>query len=149
MAIAAVIRENFERFFALYRDLVASLDEGDMDAKLPRLRSNTIGQQLWCVIGARESYSRAIRAGAWSGFSCSLDYDRTADKEAMREALQRSEKAVSKALAGFDGEDDARIRLLLDLVEHEAAHHGQLIRYRYGLNLIIPESWKAKYALED
>ena len=30
----------------------------------------------------------------------------------------------------------------LDLLEHEAAHHGQLIRYLYGLDLPIPETWK-------
>jgi hypothetical protein len=56
---------------------------------------------------------------------------------------------VVEALAGFDGEDDARVRLILDLLEHEAQHHGQLIRYLYGLNLEIPESWKTRYALED
>jgi hypothetical protein len=149
MSYATGIRESFERSFALYRDLVASLDEADLDSKLPGLRSNTIGQQLWCVVGARESYSRAIRAGAWDGFSCSLDYDRTADKEAVHEALQRSAAAVSEALAGFDGQDDARIRLILDLLEHEAQHHGQVIRYLYGLRFEIPESWKARYALDD
>jgi hypothetical protein len=149
MTYATGIRESFERSFGLYRDLVASLREADLDSKLPGLRSNTLGQQLWCVVGARESYSRAIRAGAWAGFSCSLDYDRTADKDAVLEALQRSEEAVVEALAGFDGEDDARVRLILDLLEHEAQHHGQLIRYLYGLNLEIPESWKTRYALED
>jgi len=149
MAYAPGIRESFERSFGLYRDLVESLSEADLDSKLLGLRSNTLGQQLWCVVGARESYSRAIRAGAWAGFSCSLDYDRTADKDAVREALQRSEEAVSEALATFNGEDDARVRLILDLLEHEAQHHGQLIRYLYGLNLEIPESWKARYALED
>ncbi len=149
MAYATGIRESFERSFALYRDLVASLDEADLDAKLPGLRSNTIGQQLWCVIGARESYSRAVRAGAWEGFSCSLDYGRTADKEAVREALQRSEEAVSEALIGPERQNDARIRHILDLLKHEAQHHGQLIRYLYGLRLDIPESWKARYALDD
>ena len=35
-------------------------------------RSNTIGSQFWCVIGARESYGAAIESGVWRGFSCSL-----------------------------------------------------------------------------
>ncbi|MGL5010629.1 MAG: hypothetical protein ACRC6I_12165, partial [Paracoccaceae bacterium] len=35
-------------------------------------RSNTIGNQFWCIVGARESYGRAFDAGAWQGFSCSL-----------------------------------------------------------------------------
>jgi hypothetical protein len=149
MTIAAVIRENFERSFGLYRDLVASLSASDLACKLPNSRSNTLGQQLWCVIGARESYSRAVRAGSWSGFSCSLAYDHTGDKEAVIAALQRSEAAVLDALAMIDGQDDAQHRLILDLLEHEAQHHGQVIRYLYGLLLTIPESWKSRYALED
>jgi hypothetical protein len=36
---------------------------------------------------------------------------------------------------------------VLDLLEHEAQHHGQLIRYLYALKLAIPDSWKARYAL--
>jgi hypothetical protein len=36
---------------------------------------------------------------------------------------------------------------MIDLLEHEAGHHGQLIRYLYGLRREIPESWKKKYAL--
>jgi len=35
-----------------------------------------------------------------------------------------------------------------NLLEHEAQHHGQLIRYLYGLRLPIPASWKSRYALE-
>jgi hypothetical protein len=30
-----------------------------------------------------------------------------------------------------------------------AAHHGQLIRDLYGLNLPIPDSWKSRYALQE
>ena len=44
--------------------------------------------------------------------------------------------------------DAAPWGLVLDLLEHEAAHHGQLIRYLYGLDLPIPDSWKRKYALD-
>jgi hypothetical protein len=44
--------------------------------------------------------------------------------------------------------DDVRGRLVLDLLEHEAAHHGQLIRYLYGLKLPIPAGWKRRYALD-
>jgi hypothetical protein len=38
-------------------------------------------------------------------------------------------------------------RLAMDLLEHEVAHHGQLIRYLCGLRIDIPESWKSRYAL--
>lgn len=104
MSIEAAVRERFERSFGLYRDLIASIGEPTIGSRLGELPSNTVGAQLWCVVGARESYSRAIEAGRWAGFA-------------------------------------------IDLLEHEAAHQGQLIRYLYALKLTIPPSWKARYAL--
>ncbi|MNL45598.1 hypothetical protein D3C87_1682570 [compost metagenome] len=37
------------------------------------------------------------------------------------------------------------LKFLLDLLEHEAQHHGQLARYLYGLKVGVPESWKSRY----
>lgn len=138
-------RRRFERSFGLFRDLAESLDDGQVRSTLPGLPSNTIGAQLWCVVGARESHARAIRAGAWSGFACSLDDDRDARKVAA--ALTRSESVVREALDAVPDASASQGGFILDLLEHEAAHQGQLIRYLYGLRLPIPESWKARYAL--
>ena len=142
----AAIRESFERSFQLYRDFVGSLDQDALKWKLLGLPSNTIGAQLWCIVGGRESYSRGIEAGAWSGFSCSLDD--SGDRGKVAAALERSEAAVSAILGRLDGHTAAQSRLLIDLLEHEAAHQGQLIRYLYGLKLAIPDSWKSRYALD-
>ncbi len=144
MAIEAAVRERFERSFGLWRDLVESLGEAPLQSKLAGLPSTTIGAQLWCVVGARESYSRAIAAGRWTGFSCSLDDPGSAAQ--VREALLRSEAQVRAALA-LTAASEARAGLIIDLLEHEAAHQGQLLRYLYGLRLPIPTSWKARYAL--
>jgi hypothetical protein len=130
----------------MYRDLLAEMGEGALTSRLGDLRSNTIGAQLWCVVGARESYSRAIEARRWTGFTCSLDD--TSDAAKVGEALVSSEDAVRGAIDGMHAADDAPWGLVLDLLEHEAAHHGQLIRYLYGLGLAIPRSWKRKYALD-
>jgi hypothetical protein len=146
MAFEAAVRERFERSFEMYRELLAELDDRALVSRLGGLRSNTIGAQLWCVVGARESYSRAIEARQWAGFSCSLDD--TADAGKVAAALSASEDAVRTALDGMHAADDAPWGLILDLLEHEAAHHGQLIRYLYGLDLPIPDSWRRKYALE-
>jgi hypothetical protein len=146
MAFDEAVRERFERSFGMYRDLLASVGERALSSRLGGLRSNTIGAQLWCVVGARESYGRAIEAGAWTGFACSLG-DAT-DATKVGEALARSEDAVRRALDGMNVADAPPWGMVLDLLEHEAAHHGQLIRYLYGLDLSIPESWKRKYALE-
>jgi hypothetical protein len=146
VAFGAAIRERLERSFAMYADLLASIGDGALTSRLGGLRSNTIGAQLWCVVGARESYGRAIEAGQWAGFSCSLDD--TADPVKVEAALASSADRVRHALDGVHAADNAPWGLVLDLLEHEAAHHGQLIRYLYGLDLPIPESWKRKYALD-
>lgn len=146
MNITAVIAESFDRSFDLYRDLVESLDEETLGAKLPGLPSNSLGSQLWCVVGARESYSVALRAKQWSGFSCSLQT--TTEIEPVSEALCHSADGVRELLDSASSFTEAQNRLLIALLEHEVAHQGQLIRYLYGLRLVIPESWKAKYALE-
>ena len=141
-----MVRDRFARSFGMYRDLLEVVGDGALTRRLGDLRSNTIGAQLWCVVGARESYARAIRAGAWSGFTCSLDDP--ADAAKVAEALDASEGAVRAALEVVDPANDIQTGLALDLLEHEAAHHGQLIRYLYGLGLTIPGSWKARYALD-
>ncbi|MGJ8642299.1 MAG: hypothetical protein ACSHX9_02730 [Luteolibacter sp.] len=146
MPITATIEASYNRSFELYGDLIESIGEGALASKLPGLHSNTMGLQLWCVVGARESFSKAIEANEWSGFSCSLDT--TEQKEPVAEALSRSAESVSKVLSSMDSYSDVQNRLIVDLLEHEAAHQGQLIRYLYGLKLSIPDSWKARYALQ-
>lgn len=147
MSLGDVIKKNFKRSFDLYRELVESLDESQLSTTLPNLPSNTIGEQIWCVVGARESYSRAIQADGWVGFSCSLTSDQVGVTAEVMAALRRSEEVVLTALAGIDDFSDTQNELVIDLLEHEAAHHGQLIRYLYGIKLEIPQGWKSKYAL--
>jgi hypothetical protein len=146
MVSTAVVKTSFDRSFGLYRDLLACLDASVLASGLAGLPSNTIGAQLWCVVGARESYARAISAGGWAGFTCSLDEPGDLGKVAA--ALDSSASAVSQALGQLDEASDAQDRLVLDLLEHEAQHHGQLIRYLYALRLPIPASWKSRYALD-
>ncbi len=145
MSISTTIQASFDRSFTLYRDLVDSLDETALSAKLPDLPSNTMGLQLWCVVGARESFAAAISANEWTGFACSLE--EPTRKASVEDALQRSSRQVTEVLGKIDSFTDVQNRLILDLLEHEAAHHGQLIRYLYGLRLTIPESWRSRYAL--
>lgn len=146
MNISSIIAESIDRSFELYLDLVESLDEVILAAKLPGLPSNSLGSQLWCVVGARESYAVAIRAKEWSGFSCSLQS--TTEILPVSGALRSSADGVREVLDSVSSFTEPQNRLLMALLEHEVAHQGQLIRYLYGLRLAIPESWKKKYALE-
>lgn len=142
--IASIIG-SFDRSFRLYRDLISSLDDSALLSDLPNLPSNTMGLQLWCVVGARESYARAIRSNEWCGFSCSLES--ASQKALVVDALSSSSEQVLNLLNSVDSFTDIQCKLILDLLEHEAAHHGQLIRYLYALKLAIPESWKSRYSL--
>jgi len=146
MSLSETIAQNFDRSFALYRDLIDSVDDGALASRLPGLPSNTMGLQLWCVVGARESYAQAIKANQWAGFSCSLAS--TTEKMPVADALRRSAEGLSQILGGANSFTDVQNKLMVDLLEHEAAHQGQLIRYLYGLRLLIPDSWKARFALE-
>lgn len=148
MSISDVIRASFQRSAGLYDELIAQLPEGALSMKLPGIPSNSIGEQLWCVVGARESFSRAIEAGSWSGFSCSLSAEGLKEKGTVQRALGRSAGVMLGVLSSMETYEDKRTCFIADLLEHEAAHHGQLIRYLYGLKLPIPAGWKAKYSLD-
>ncbi len=143
------LRERHALANELYVDLIDALTPDVLRARLPKVRSSPVSNHFWCVVGARESYVRAARAGSWQGFSCSLRGDEDEDPEAVRAALGRTAAEVARWLGEMGSDDDSGWTLALQLLEHESQHHGQLIRYLYALPLAIPESWATKYALEE
>lgn len=142
---AHTVIDRIRSHFGRIDDLVESLPVEALGSRLP-VSSSTIGAQLWCVIGARESYARALGSGEWSGFTCSLEYGDRHDRDSVRAALARSSEAF-EAAASEAPWDESRAESLLALLEHEAQHQGQLIRYLYGLDLPIPQSWAGRWAL--
>ena len=138
-----ILKSRIERAFTLTRDLVDHLGEGALGLDLPNLPSNRIAGQLWCIVGARESYLRAIEAGGWQGFSCSLSAPRV--KGSVMAALEMTQAR----LAGLDFAElsDGQLVLAFDLLEHEVQHHGQLIRFIYANGLTFPASWNNRYTV--
>jgi hypothetical protein len=141
------IVDRVRQRFAAARELLELIPESALTQKLS-IRSNEISQQYWCIVGARESYSRGIQQGGWAGFSCSLTKADLPDRAKMLAGLDRSAAAFETAVVSVEW-DEARAKLLLDLLEHETQHQGQLIRYVYGLGLKFPESWLKRWALEQ
>lgn len=137
---------RLERSQGLYSDLAGELTSSLLGKRLGELPSNTIAGQLWCVVGARESYARAAREGGWRGFTSSLDAASVGDPALVSQALTRSFKEVADTIDS--GVDSAGQRWLGDLLEHETQHHGQLIRYLYGPDIPRPASWRERYALD-
>ena len=129
--------------FALTHDLVAHLDGAALGLDLPGLPSNRIGGQLWCIVGARESYLRAIALGNWQGFNCSLGSPQ--NEQSVIEALEATSNAPYQLDAA--GLTHAQLGFAFDLLEHEVQHHGQLIRFVYANRLTFPASWKERYTV--
>lgn len=139
------LRNRFERSNKLYIDLISHIPASLLASKLKDLPSNSIGAQLWCVVGARDSYLRAAKAGSWQGFKCPLDGSKTTEVNAVREVLISTGEHLSVYLDDTSDLSEASVKFLLDLLEHEAQHHGQLARYLYGLKVGVPQSWKDRY----
>lgn len=131
-----------------HRELAEALPTHAFNQELAE-PSNTIGAQFWCVIGARESYARAIEGDGWAGFSCSLSGDDVGDKAQVVQGLVESGVTLADTLTEVDEWTDGREGSLLALLEHEAQHQGQLIRYVYALSHRFPQSWVDRWALEQ
>jgi len=130
-----------------HHQLIDLLSEDDLGRRMGD-RSNTVCAQMWCVVGARESYAKAIENDGWIGFGCSLSGEDTTSKDLVLEALARSRALLAEAMDGVDW-TDTREGLLLDLLEHEVQHQGQIIRYVYSLGRRFPESWATRWALDQ
>jgi hypothetical protein len=141
--MSQLLKSKLDRSFKLTHDLVNHLDEVSLNLDLPDLPSNRIAGQLWCIVGARESYIKAIETGGWKGFSCSLTTPRV--KQSVLAALEAAHKRLNEI--DFAGLADAQAELAFDLLEHEVQHHGQLIRFVYGNGLSFPASWNKRYTV--
>jgi hypothetical protein len=141
-----LIDTRLDAVFGLYDELVASLDEGQLRQSLP-VPSNPIGMQLWCVVGARETWARAMQMGTWGPFACSIaSFEDTQNPSLVASALATSASAFREA-ALVSPADETRTDLKLGLLEHESQHLGQILRYLLGLGIEPPPGWKQRFAL--
>ncbi|WP_346024882.1 hypothetical protein [Alkalibacterium indicireducens] len=136
------LTERLETAFNLTEDLASSLSGEELTMRLRDIPSNTIDEQMWCIVGARESYLEAIIQNKWSGFSCSLT-DVTSPSRVLESLTASSVDCLSYLQK--NELNSIQTDLLFSLLEHEVQHHGQLIRYVYGNRLSFPKSWKNRY----
>jgi hypothetical protein len=76
--------QSLEKRIQSYADLVAMIDSAALGEKLNVPKDKSVAEHLWCIVGARESYARALAAGEWQGFSCSMT---TYDRESFERAI--------------------------------------------------------------
>ena len=133
-----IIKALMERFRA-YDDLVKSSSDETIALKLDVPKNKSLMEHLWCVVGARESYAKALTEGSWSGFSCSLS---NYSKKDFTEKLTSSAEEVISSITNIEDWTTERDELLLTLSEHEVMHEGQIIRHLHGLEIEIPATVK-------
>ena len=143
--VRQTVIDHFGSLSQALDELATSLPEAAFERELTD-RSNAIGEQFWCVVGARESYADAIENDGWIGFSCSLPGWAAIDKGKVIAALSAAAQRVEAAMAAVEW-TETREEMLLALLEHEAQHQGQLIRFVYALDYEFPDSWKERWAL--
>ena len=144
--MTSLIFRQTKTLTGLTNDFARDIDDEDLGRSLPG-RSNTIGSQFWCVVGGRESYLKALEAGQWEGFACSLSDADTHTSTTLTDALDKT-RAQWLHLDPADL-GDYQLGMALRLNEHEAQHQGQLIRFAYNLGISLPDSWKEHWALVD
>lgn len=125
-------------------DFYHHINENCLKMKISNVPSNTIGEQAYCLIGARESYLKALKLGEWAGFECSLNltYDKNLIISKLEETYTNLENFFQE-----DNLEEVNSHLLFDLLEHEVQHHGQLIRYAYANKMDFPKSWSVRYTV--
>ncbi|NKC00309.1 MAG: hypothetical protein GKR90_17735 [Pseudomonadales bacterium] len=136
-----MLQEITDRFTArldAYTDLADLLDDNLLGQRIDVPKHKSLAEHLWCIVGARESYSKAIDEGEWSGFSCSLQALTT--KDIQSKLIESASRATEVILAVEDWTPE-RTKLLATLVEHETMHEGQIIRHMYAIGRTLPESW--------
>ncbi len=105
--------------FEAYSDLAETLDDDLLTQAIDLPKHKTLAEHLWCVVGARESYARAIEQGSWAGFRCSMESSSAAE---FREKLRDSSKAAELAIRAVSDWREERSDLLATLAEHEVMH---------------------------
>ncbi|TCS35678.1 hypothetical protein [Reinekea marinisedimentorum] len=134
-----IVIRNIKARFAVIDELAKSITEAQFSAKLDVPKYKSVEDHLWCIVGARESYFRALLAGEWQGFNCSLTGE--SDKSSYEYALLQTHKNFENVLSSVHWSESTET-ILASLYEHEVMHEGQIIRLLYGLGLQMPESSK-------
>jgi hypothetical protein len=134
-------------------DLLDVLQPADLPRTLPFPESESLYNQLWCMLGTTESFAERIAAGSWQGWHSSLSSSAShVTMDEIRQHLKESDATLFAALRQHNllepyADGSTPLRHYFRLVEHESHHHGQLINFIFALNLPIPQSWADEWAL--
>jgi hypothetical protein len=136
--VRSTIINNLKARFDAHCDMIGEVDDATLVATVDVPKHKTLRDHLWCVVGARQSYAKAVRAGQWSGFENSMTSYTSADFKLSLASTAADASAALDEVTDWTGERD---QLLSGLYEHEVMHEGQIIRHMYALGKSLPKSW--------
>lgn len=139
-----IVKQRILQALNLTNDFYHHINVECLRLKISEVPSNTIGEQAYCIIGARESYLKALIIGQWDGFDCSLIDSK--NKKLIITKLEETHSNIEEFLQDISI-DEVNSNLLFDLLEHEVQHHGQLIRFAYANKIEFPKSWNTRYTV--
>jgi uncharacterized damage-inducible protein DinB len=154
MEIHTIVTEHWTQLRQMTYDLLDVLEANALGLKLNFERSQSIGYQFWCMLGAQESWISLIESGKWEGFSCSLtSLEGDNAIENIKKQMQLADDELMQTITRVDlaqefNSGGTSLSKYLTLVEHESHHQGQLINFIYAHDLPIPGSWEAKWNLK-
>ncbi|MCY4013133.1 MAG: hypothetical protein OXG82_10500 [Gammaproteobacteria bacterium] len=131
------IVDNLTKRIGFYDDLIEQVGDSTLAAELAVPHSRSLGLHLWCIVGTRESYVKAIAAGEMSGWSSSVE---KLEQDELRDKLARSGRDLLDAINAVSDWTPERDKLLAEVAEHEVMHEGQIIRLMCGLEKPLPSS---------
>jgi hypothetical protein len=139
-----ILKQRVLQALSLTDDFYNTINDDCLRLKISNVSSNTIGEQAYCIIGARESYLKSLEIGHWAGFHCSLTDSN--NKTKIISKLEQTHTNIERFLKD-NSIGDINYNLIFDLLEHEVQHHGQLIRYAYANKIDFPKSWNIRYTV--
>jgi hypothetical protein len=142
------IFKRLDTAFRFTNELSQSTSESSLNCRIAGVPSNSIGSQFWCIIGARESYIKAIVSGGWLGFSCSLTRAQSKEPRSIQSALSETRDQALVVITKSEM-SDSQWQLAFDLWEHEILHQGQLVRYFYANCIPFPLDFATRYDLSQ
>ena len=131
------IVENLTKRLGFYADLVGQVDDATITAELDVPRSRSLGLHLWCIVGTRESYAKAIVVGEMQGWASSV---KKLERDELAAKLAASGRTLLDAIDNVADWTPERDKLLAEVAEHEVMHEGQIIRLMFGLEKPLPSS---------
>jgi len=59
-----VLIDALNKRFDSYQDIIDSVTDDELGQKLDVPKHKSLAEHMWCVVGARESYAKAIADGS-------------------------------------------------------------------------------------